>query len=517
MTLFRNATVIDGTGAKTFCADVLTEGDRIARIACPTTLECESTIDCTGKILCPGFIDIHAHSELEILRDPLMRNRIGQGITTDLSGNCGVGVYPRKKDSGQLFTDILGHYGHMNWTDLRSYSANIRSNMNIALLQSHANLRLVAMKGNPNRKADDDEIRMMTDLLDEALCDGAKGFSTGLYYAPNAFCDRKELVRLLETVRKHDGLFSIHHRCEGDEILCSLEEVFDLVRQTGVRLEISHLKAIGKHNADKAEKALEMIESLRNEGFEVGFDAYPYNYGSTSLFSLLPPRLLAMEKKSLRQYLRDMSEDDKRLVISEIENPKGWDSIIKLCGFDDIRAISLDNSPSFNGLSLTQCAQKLGTDCYSTLFHLLSKEDEGAVMTDITQNEKTLMMILSHPLCSFGTDALYTGEKTHPRSSSASVRFLTRYCFEKKLLTIEDAVYRMTGLNARKLRLEDRGVIRENAFADIVVFNRNMLEDNSSPEEPLRLCSGLEYVMVNGKSVYANRTFLPALSGRVLV
>jgi N-acyl-D-amino-acid deacylase len=509
MTLFKNGLVIDGTGKKPVKADVLVDGDTIIDIANSLTASSPAEIiDLEGKILCPGFMDIHAHSELEALRDPSMTHKVQQGITFDLSGNCGIGVFPRQLSDSPVFADILGHYnGTWNWTDFEGFQSQLKPGINMAFLQSHSMLRMAAIEGNPNRVATTQEIKIMCSLLDEALSQGCLGLSTGLYYAPCLFANDDEIISLLKVVKKHDALFTVHHRCEGDEILSSINEILSYVRKTGVKLEISHLKAIGKENQDKVDIILEKIHKFRDEGFDVCFDQYPYEYGSTSLFSLLPPFLLRLEKKELSQALASMESNVqlREKAISEMMHPQGWDSIVQLCGWDNITITSLESSPENNGLSLAQAAKKLGKDPFDALFSLLAKENELALMTDVTQSTENLRKIFKDPLMHFGTDALYTGSAAHPRSANATIHLLETMCKTSSTATYEEAICKMTSKVATRLEIKDRGQIAKGMKADIVVFDPVLLHDNSIPSEPFAMCSGLDYVMVNGQfAIYKN-------------
>jgi len=510
MTLFRHALVIDGKGGTPFKADVLVDGSLVAAVGKDLKAP-SSTIDIKdidGKVLCPGFMDIHAHSELETIRNPSMVHKTQQGITFDLSGNCGIGVYPRKLEDPAVFADILGHYAQpWDWTDFKSFSQKLAPGINMGFLQSHSMLRMMAMEGNPNRTATQKEVSTMCRLLEISLQQGCFGLSTGLYYAPCLFADEYEMIELLRTVKKYDRIFAVHHRCEGDEILPSIDEVLGYVRKTGVKLEISHLKAIGRNNQSKVDEVLGKIHRFKDEGFDVRYDQYPYEYGSTSLFSLLPPFLLGLEKNELSKTLACIEGNPslRARAIDEIMHPQGWDSIVELCTWDDITIASLESSPEYDGLTLREAAEKLGKDPFDTLFHLLSKESELALMTDITQSTENLRKIFKDPLMLFGTDALYTGELSHPRSANAAIHLLETMCLKDQVETLPEAISKMTSKVAKRLGIEDRGSIQEGMKADIVVFDPKTLHDNSSPSNPFAMCTGLEYVMVNGEfAVYEN-------------
>ena len=517
--LFRNATVIDGSGERPFPADVLVCGDTIIKVGQSRSISepDEETIDSTGRILCPGFMDMHAHSELELVRNPSMPIKVQQGITFDLSGNCGIGVYPWREGDEPRFADILGHYENWDWKDFETYSRKLNIGINAGFLQSHSCLRINAIEGNPNRAADAKEIEKMCSLLETSLKQGCFGFSTGLYYAPCMYAQSDEILALLSVVKRHNGIFAVHHRCEGDDILSSIDEILSFVRETGVRLEISHLKAIGRKNQAKVPQVLEKIHKMREEGFDVAFDQYPYEYGSTSLFSLLPPDLLRLSPEDLSAVLKK-TENDKELrdsIVREMMDPQGWDSIAELCPWEDISIVTMESSPEFNGMNMSQIAEKLSMDPFDALLHILAKEKGYALMSDITQSAESLRMIFEDPLMCFGTDALYTGPFAHPRSANGAIHLLYERC-KLENHSFESVIRKMTSAVASRLGLKDRGLIREGYKADIILFDPETMKDNSDMAHPFEMCTGLEHVMVNGTFALKNGTLTNSLSGRVL-
>lgn len=515
--VFRNAMVVDGSGSRPFKASVLVDGDQIRKVT-TDEVKADQTVDAEGCILCPGFMDIHAHSELEALRNPSMPRKIQQGITFDLSGNCGIGVYPRKLSDPPVFADILGHCDNWSWTDFTSFHSILKPGINMAFLQSHSCLRNQAIEGNPNRAATESEIKTMCDLLDRSLSQGCVGLSSGLYYAPCLFADRAEMVALLNVVKKHDGIFAVHHRCEGDDILSSIDEIISYTRETGVRLEISHLKAIGRKNQSKVPEVIRKIHELRNDGFDVAFDQYPYEYGSTSLFSLLPPELLRLSPEDLSKTLESM-KTDKNLrdrTVHEMENPNGWDSIAELCPWEDIHIVIMESSPEFNGLSMLEASERLNMDPFDALFHLLAKESKCALMTDVTQTTESLRCIFNDDLMSFGTDALYAGEMAHPRSANGAIHLLCERCI-KENTPFEVAINKMTYKVANRLGIKDRGLVKEGFKADLVMFNPKTLKDNSDSSHPFEMCTGLENVMVNGVFALKDGKLTGTQSGKVIL
>lgn len=501
-TLIKNALISDGTERPLYRSDLVFEGSTIKDIG--HFENADKIIDADGLILCPGFMDMHAHSDLEILRNPSMNHKLGQGITFDVSGNCGVGVFPRPIDGPPSFFDILGRYDNWDWTDYPSYLERVHSPFNIVFLQNHAMLRMSAIKGNPNRKATAEEVKTMCNLLEKSLDQGCIGLSSGLYYAPNMYADEEEILALLRVVKKHNKMFCVHHRCEGDFILESVDEVLTYAQKTGVKLEISHLKAIGTKNQCKMDQVLEKIHNARENGVDVLFDQYPYEYGSTSLYSLLPPSYLKLSHRDLVSALTKVLHDkaEKDALVEEIQHPHGWDSVIELCGFDNISVAVLETNPQYRGMTLNQCAEVMKCDPYDALFKLLIEEKGSALMFDITQSTENLIKIMKDPLMCFGTDALYTGNAAHPRSSSASIHALDFFCKRTPVFTWEQMINRMTGRVADRLGIKDRGHLVKGAKADLVLFNPNTLRDNSSTENPYAKCSGIEAVWSNGTKAF---------------
>lgn len=523
--LLQRGTIVDGSGSPSYVGDVGIQDEKIVAVGDLSGVEAAMTMDCTGMVVCPGFVDMHGHSELEALRAGHMHGKLAQGITTEVAGNCGVGVYPLglTKESltnlQELTRDVLGDYeGAWDWKSFGGFSKKLSARgigTNIAFLQSHSALRCASLEGNPNRAAKTDELQRMVALLEQAFDQGCVGFSSGLYYAPCLFADRTELVALLSATARAGKIFAVHHRCEGDEVLPSLREVLDLAKETGVRLEISHLKAIGRKNQDKVPRMLRMIEFYRAGGVDVLFDQYPYEYGSTSLFSLLPPDYLRFSRDELRQKLREPGH--RAIIRRSMEQPDGWDSIQELCGWSDISVVSLDSTTEYDGMNFTDIALKRSQNPFDAFFDILAGERGAALMVDITQTQESLKMIMRHPLGCFGTDALYSGGRCHPRSWAAAVHLLDRYWKQEEVLPLEQTIRRMTYEPAHRLGLQDRGLVKEGFQADLVVFNPRTIHANATVQEPTALNAGVELVMVNGTVAYDKGSFTNELAGKVLI
>ena len=512
--ILKNGLIMDGRGGKPYKADVAVFSSSIALITNSNISRGKKVVDCTGKIVAPGFIDSHTHSDFLFFSDPKASYRVGQGITTDISGNCGIGVFPYKNPILKEFVkDVLGEWKDWNWNDFSSYKAYLQKNgmgCNEAFLVSHTALRSYVMGNDSLREATEREVEDMCALLSSELDKGAIGFSSGLYYSPCVFASPFEILSLLKVVASKNKIFSVHHRSEGRGCVKSLEEVLEYAKESGVKLEVSHLKAIGKENEKNIDVMLGMIEKYREEGVDVKFDVYPYTFGSTSLFSLLPPRVLAYSR--LEQRMALSLDSERRTIKEEIMNPDGWDSVYPMVGPDAIKALYLSSHPEYNGMTLSEIAGiKDLSDPLDALFDILEDETGLAVMTDVTESEENLEKVISHSLSCFGTDSLYSSPLPHPRSFHSTVEFLKKYVMERKLMTMEEGIRRMTGETADRFGLRDRGTLEEGKAADITVFDPKLL---SLVDE--RRNRGFSLVLVNGKVAVENDGITGELGGKVL-
>jgi N-acyl-D-aspartate/D-glutamate deacylase len=533
--ILKDCTVIDGLNNESYKADITILENKIKKINknCDTLILNSEIINCSNKIVTPGFIDVHGHSDLQIRRSSDMKAKIQQGITTEIAGNCGIGPFPINlndeevvKSMQDLTKDVLGTFNY-DFTDFSTFCEKAEQNLpntNVLFLQSHTALRANVIKPNANRAATDLEIQEMCDLLDTSLKQGCIGLSTGLYYAPCLYAEKKELIALLKVVKKYDKIFATHHRCEGDRVIESLKEVIDLATEVKVKLEISHLKAIGVENQKYVDEMLDLIDNAKASNLDIGFDQYPYEFGSTSLYSLLPPSYLKLSNSDLKKVLSD--EKERSLIKNIMKEGNGWDSIVKMCGFDNIFAMYLESQREFENKSLREVAMLLKNRddddaCYDALFDILQNESGVALMIDITQSFDSMDKILNHPLMCFGTDAIYSGDETssiptHPRSYQAATHLIDTFYKKRKSISLENLIHNMTYKSAKRFNLENRGSIKEGNWADIVVMDIDKVKDVSTSKDVKIPPEGIEYVFVNGKCVYKNKTIQLSHAGRIL-
>ncbi|CAH2605657.1 D-aminoacylase (plasmid) [Rhodovastum atsumiense] len=524
-TVFRNGTLIDGTGRQGYAADLMVEDGRIAGIGTIAPAEGMQVYDATGRIVCPGFIDTHTHSDLAAIVDPALSAKIRQGITTELLGQDGVALAPlpeqyitawRKNIAG-----LDGDTDQIDWKyrDTAGYLkllAEHRPATNLAYLVPHGNVRMEAM-GLDGRKAGREEIAAMCRILERELEAGAFGLSTGLIYMPCAFADTHEMIELCKVTAKHDGIFVVHQRSEADDIIASTRELIDIARESGVWLHISHMKVCGRKNWHLIDGMLGMLEEAQRSGIRISFDQYPYVAGSTMLGVILPPWVHAGGTDKLVERLA--SPELRTRMIEDIRNGiPGWDNFIDFAGLDQIYVTSVKTPKNLDtiGKNLIELSEMRGKDPFNATFDLLYEEENAVGMFDFYGTEEHVETFLCRPEQNVCTDGLMGKGKPHPRVYGAFPRVLGRYVREKKCLTWEEAIRKMTGKPAEVMGLRDRGLLKAGFAADIVVLNPETVIDKGTFIEPNQYPEGIDAVMVNGAFALLGGMESRALSGQVL-
>lgn len=507
--IIRNGKIIDGTGSPWYYGDIAVKDGKIAKIGRLVNCSAVEEIDAKQKVVSPGFIDMHTHSDLVIMDEPLIEAKVRQGITTDLLGQDGIAAAPlpvecvspwRKNLAGLDGTPPI----EWDWTTIGEYIHKIEANhpsYNLAVLAPHGNIRMEVM-GLDDRPATDEEIKQMQSVLRRSLDEGAVGLSTGLIYPPCCFAEMKELEALCEVIAEYGVPLVIHQRSEGDEILESMQELIEMMKRRGAHLHFSHLKNCGKDNWYKTPDVLKAIDQARAEGLEVTFDQYPYTAGSTMLSAILPPWAHAGGSEAMLKRLEDPTL--RKQMISEMASAvKGWDSISKWAGWDGIIITSVESEEfqHYVGKTIEQIAElEQKKDCAELALDLILHERNAVGMIDFVMNEESVEMILAHPAGTIGSDGLLGGEP-HPRAYGSFPRILGKYVREKKVLPLEHMVRRMTSQPARIIGLQDRGILREGLAADIVIFDPDKIIDQATYEKPRQYNLGIDTVIVNGQIV----------------
>jgi len=470
-TIFRNATVVDGTGAGRFAGDVAVDGGRIAAVGDLAGESAAREIPCKGRILAPGFIDVHTHDDNALLRDRAMLPKLTQGVTTVVTGNCGISLAPiafRAPPVPPL--DLLGGAEDFRYPDFASYMARLDEAglpVNAAPMVGHTTLRVATMT-DLARPASDREIADMQEMLRECVAAGATGLSTGLFYPPAAAAPKEEVAALLEALAGTGAVYTTHMRDEGDHVTDSLAESFETAGGAGVPLIVSHHKCSGRENFGRSRETLAMFDTARARQ-EVALDAYPYAASSTVL---------------LDEYL----EKAERIMIAWSEP------------FPDISGRYLDEIAAAWGCEQADAFQRL--------------KPGGAIY--FVMDEEDVRRILAYPHTMIGSDGLPHDRHPHPRLWGAFARVLGHYARDVGLFTLEQAVHKMTGLSAGRFSLKDRGVIRPGAFADLVLFDAAAIIDRGTFEDPAQPAAGIDLVMVNGQPVLDGGEPTGSRAGRAL-
>ena len=478
MILLQNGAVIDGSAQPSKQASVLVRDTLIEAVGTIDVGADMEVVDCTGFVVAPGFIDVHSHADLEVLDH--RPEKVMQGVTTEVVGNCGFSVFPRLplSELSPTFKSIFAGRGSREWADADAYFAdveNAQSHTNVAALTGHSSLRagVAGMKAG----LDDSDRRELEKRLSACLEQGSIGLSTGLNEAPSSYSDFPELVALCRIVGQHDGLYTSHLRDYKFHVIEAVKEALDLGREAEIPVQLSHLQAVGRKNWDKMDPVLEMIDQAHDEGLDVGIDAYPYVAGSANLTQILP--VWCMEGSTEQLVQRLIEDDSRRRIAAETvdDMANGWEDIM-------LSTLANPDQQELVGRTIQQVADERGCPGVETALDLLI-ENEGSVMViSFNQSEENLRKVLTHPLTSIITDGLVTEGKPHPRTFGTYPTFLGEYVREKGWMSLEDAIHKVTALPAARFRLEKRGMVQPGYAADLVVFSAEEIGTKSNYVEP---------------------------------
>lgn len=524
--VIRNATIVDGTGAPSFRGDVAVSDDRIVEVGEVTGIG-RRQLDADGLCLAPGFIDMHSHTDHYLLVNPTAESKTTQGITTEVCGNCGSASAPLldPKDREDIAQFLSENGSSADWTSMDEYFAVLeRSGIapNFLTFVGHGSLRS-GVVGYDDRPATEDEMERMRALVAESMAAGAVGLSSGLIYAPGCYGGTAEVTELCRPVGNVGGLYSTHMRSEGDQLLEAVEESISIAEQSGARLQISHHKSCGPANWGKVHGSLGLIESARGRGLDVAADQYPYVATSTGLSVNLPNWAHDGGDDRLMERLRDPAVADRLRAETTSHVERGYTDPIQ--GWKDIVVASVKSEPNkwTQGLSVFEIAQRWAVEPYDALIRLLMEEWCRAAMIHFTISEDDVETVMRAPYVMVGSDATaraLTGPlavgKPHPRTFGTMPRILARYVREKGVLTLEEAVRKMTSLPAGRLGLTDRGRIAPGCAADIVLFDAETVADAATFANPFALAKGIPHVYVNGVDIIHDGRPTGNMPGRCL-
>jgi N-acyl-D-amino-acid deacylase len=510
--LIRGGLLVDGD-RDPWSGDVAIEGGRIAAVGHGLGAARE-LIDASGRLVAPGFVDIHTHSDFTLPLRPQAEAKLRQGVTTDVTGNCGFSPFPLASD-----VSALRHGGFIEselaerWPTLAAFGEELEGRglgINVAPLVGLGAIRL-AVLGEDDVPADPPAIEAMATLLQTALRDGAFGASSGLVYTPSSFADVDELSALARVVAEHGGIYATHMRSEGDRLADSVAEAIEVGRRSRCPVQISHLKALGRRNWGRVDAAIEQIEHAHSEGIDVCVDAYPYTAGSSTLVSLLPAGELDGGIEVL----------DQRLTV-----PSERARLIELLGqsvayeLDGVMLATVPSRPDLGGLRLVDAARAEGVAAAELVLQLIAVDGADVSMVAFGMAEEDVRRVLAHPRSIVASDgwtmSIDAAPYAHPRSFAYAVRLLASYVRDDTVLGLRQAIAKLSTLPARRIGLHDRGVLEQGAVADVVVLDLEALSEESTFAAPLSYPHGIEHVVVAGRHAVAHGALTEVRAGRVL-
>jgi N-acyl-D-amino-acid deacylase len=522
--VLENGRLVDGTGNPWFFGDVGIKDGTIVEVGRVGQRGLE-TIDVGGRVVSPGFIDGHCHSDLMVLDDPRSEIKLQQGVTTEVVGNCGITPAPFAAQNLDLLRTyvepVLGNTGReWRWETVEQYFdalMEVGPSENVATYVGHGTLRIAVM-GFENRPASGEELDRMKGLLEDALQAGAIGLSLGLMYAPGSYTPREELAELCSVLSRYDGLLATHIRGEGNSLTPSIEEVIWIAERSGVPLQISHLKAAGGGNWGSVTRAMELIEEARSRGLDVTCDVYPYTAGSTSLTTLLPPWALEGGVSKTLKRLKD-TISRKRVKAELRQDRDDWDNLVVSTGWDSVHISSLSNDHDSNlaGKNILEASESRGVDPEDCMMDLLLEQDGKVSIVFFHMAGSDVEQVIRWERSLIASDSLHDqAEKPHPRLYGTFPHVLARYVREKKLLSLEEAVRKMTSFPARRFKLDKRGLIVPGYAADLVVFDPEKILDTATYEDPKHFPEGISHVLVNGAKTVESGALLGAGEGTLI-
>jgi N-acyl-D-amino-acid deacylase len=520
--LVRGATVYDGSGATGTLADVAISGGLIEAVGERLSETGAEVVDARGLALAPGFIDIHSHTDLVLLVDPLAPSKLRQGVTTEVAGQDGGSVGPWTSAAYEETREqYRGRYGvEIDFDGLEGFFRRLerdRPAVNFASMVGAGTVRSFVI-GDDDRPATADEIEAMVRGVRDALTAGACGLSSGLEYVPGAFASLDELVALAQPLQGTGLPYASHMRNEDDQLLAAIEEALNVGRLAGVPVHISHLKAQGRRNWWKADPALLLLEHANADGLEVTFDRYPYVAYSTGLASLFPVWSRDGGTGAFLDRLNDPATAPaiERAVRDKVDKLGGWDAVL-------ITSTGSEDFAWARGARVGELAATRGEEPYALVRRIIVQDRNRAGMVGFGMSEDNTTRMLAHPLgmvCSDGGARAVTGPLSegspHPRSYGTFPRVLGHYCREQNAMPLELAIHKMTGMPAARLGMTDRGHIASGRAADLVLFDPDTVADRATFEQPHQYPVGIQAVIVNG--VFALRDGEPtgARPGKVL-
>ena len=530
-----NGTVVDGTGTKAYSADIGIADDRIAAIGDLKHVASKITLDAAGKIVVPGFIDMHTHSDVSMLLDDTADSMLRNGVTTNLCGNCGEGIVPISAEYKDVMVQYMrsgvipGNYPNgyeYPWSTFQEYHAYIRRNpplINMASLVAHGPIRMSVM-GMGKGAADERQIDHMRALVREGMEAGAFGLSTGLAYSPGDLVDQREILEIAKPVRDFGGIYATHMRNQGEGTFASLEETKYIGEGAGIPIHVSHLKLADPRIWGKTEDVFRWFEQMNAAGLRATFDVYPYTRGCSGILRLLPP--WAKEGGVADTIHRLTDPEIRKSVLHDCRNGiDGWENLAENIGWQNVFVTSFRKAENmgFEGLTVAQISDRLGRDPWEVYLDLVVEEEAKAGILVASMSTADMEKIVCHPESILASDGAAQSLRPnrnygfqHPRAYGTQTKVLRRFVREKKLLTMEEAVKKMTSMPAELLGMKYRGKIKQGFYADVVVFDPETVSDMSTFSDLQRAPEGIETVIVNGILALKEGKIICKTAGRLI-
>jgi len=521
--------IVDGTGAPWYRGDVGIVGDRIRAMGDLRTTRTRARIDAHGLVVAPGFIDMLGQSEFSLLVDNRAASKVTQGVTTEITGE-GSSIAPINQRMILESRERFEHF-HLSadWHSLAEYFKRLEQSVhpaiNLGTFVGAGGLRSYVI-GKESRPATTDELAAMKRLAAEAMEQGALGLSSSLQYVPDRLASTEELIELARVAAEYGGIYITHQRSEGDDLFRSLDEVFTIAERAKIPAEIFHIKCAYKSNWGKMPEVLRRIEAARERGLDITANQYPYTRASNGLDACLPLWVREGGVQKMIERLHDKAQRQRIKDEMESSSVTGWENQWYGSGGSDGVLLSSVLNPElrhFEGKTFTQIGQELRIDPRDAVMDLVIADKRQSFVITSIMNEEDVRTALKSPLVSVGTDSAAQAEdgplsesKSHPRGWASFPRILAKYVRTEHLLTLEEAIRKMTSRPAVRVGLRDRGILRPGMAADITIFDAAQIQDLSTFETPTRYSSGIRYVFVNGRPVLANGTMTTERPGRVL-
>ncbi|SJZ74428.1 N-acyl-D-amino-acid deacylase family protein [Selenihalanaerobacter shriftii] len=513
--------IIDGSGQGRFRADIGIKDELISKVGDLKDVKALEEYDITGLTVAPGFIDIHSHSDLSVLVNPKATGKIYQGVTTEVLGNCGSSAAPMARQAVDSVRSSAMKYNlELSWRDMAGYFKEINTQgcaVNVVSLVGHGLLRKSIM-GDDISRPTVDQLEEMKELLTTAMEQGAWGISTGLIYPPSSYAQTKELIELAKVVSEYGGIYATHLRDEGDRLITAVKEAIKIGKEAQVSVQLSHHKANGKKNWGKVKQTLQLITEANQIGLDIDCDVYPYLATSTGLSALLPSRVKEGGSQKVIQRLNDekVVEQIKEYWEEERKEKESWEKIL-------IAEVDKEYNKYLEGKSVAEIAKEKGNDPAEVVIDLLINEELKVSMVKFSICKEDLERVLTFPKSMIGSDALTRSKdgilnqgKPHPRAYGTFPKVINQFVKKEKVITLEEAIKKMTYLPAKKLALTDRGRIDEGLKADLVIFDLNELKDKATYQNPHQYAQGVKYSLVNGEFIIKDSKHTSKLPGKVL-